>query len=202
VFEVVKNVAESDYGALSEEFSIVVREMDMGSTFEEAMLNLAERVDSELLRRAVRLIVRISISGGTLADVLEAVENDIREVRRIELERKSVTTMPCLTLVMGGIVCAIPVAVALGAVIGLGSGGATTMAALLPAYTLLSRYLILYPATVGFLSGLAVGIIRYGDPREGIKFALGISTASAITYNVMVKFFPTMLATLGGGGGP
>ncbi len=202
VFEVVKNVAESDYGALSEEFSIVVREMDMGSTFEEAMLNLAERVDSELLRRAIRLTVRISISGGTLADVLEAVENDIREVRRIELERKSVTTMPCLTLAMGGVFCAIPVAVALGAVIGLGSGGATTMAALLPAYTLLSRYLILYPATVGFLSGLAIGIIRYGDPREGIKFALGISTASAATYNVMVTFFPTMLATFGGGGGP
>ncbi len=201
VFEVVKSVAEGNYGALSEEFSIVVREMDMGKTFEEAMLDMAERVDSEILRRAIRLTVRISISGGTLADVLEAVENDIREVRRIELERQAVTTMPCLTMGMGGVICAIPVGVALGAVMGLGAkaGGATTMGALLPMYQLLSRYMVIYPATVGFLSGIAIGIIRYGDPREGLKFAFGISTASAMAYLGLVTVFPSLLAQVGGG---
>ncbi|WP_456483123.1 type II secretion system F family protein [Methanopyrus kandleri] len=118
IFETVRNVAESDYGELSREFRIVVRDMDTGKTFEEAFLDMAERVNSELLTRAVRLTVRISMSGGALADVLEAVENDIREVRRIELERKAITTMPCLALALGGLISGLPIGVSIGAVIG------------------------------------------------------------------------------------
>ncbi|WP_457614261.1 type II secretion system F family protein [Methanopyrus sp.] len=200
IFETIRNVAESDYGELSREFRIVIRDMDMGKTFEEAILDMAERVNSELLTRAVRLTVRISISGGALADVLEAVENDIREVRKIELERKAITTMPCLSLAMGGLISGLPVGVAVSAVIGIATVQKMgPMYAMLPLYLQASTPLVLYPFTLGILSGLAIGIIRYGNLNRGLVFGLPLGAAAAGVYLGIVWKVPSMIA--GGMGG-
>ncbi|WP_457619504.1 type II secretion system F family protein [Methanopyrus sp.] len=200
IFETIRNVAEADYGELSREFRIVVRDMDMGKTFEEAILDMAERVNSELLTRAVRLTVRISISGGALADVLEAVENDIREVRKIEMERKAITTMPCLALALGGLISGLPVGVSLGAVIGI-----AMMERMGPTYAMLPMYLqardplALYPFVLGLLSGLAIGIVRYGNMKRGLVFGLPLGAAAAGVYLGIVWEAPSMIA--GGMGG-
>ncbi len=199
VFEVIKHVAESDYGALSEEFKIVVRDMDAGKTFEEAMIDMAERVESELVRRAVRLIIRISMSGGALADVLEAVENDIREIRKIELERKATTTMPCMVMALGGVICALPVGMAIAVIIFLGSKGAVTLRALIPQVVAASNTLILYPAVVGFSSGIGIGIVRYGEFKEGFKFAIPIAGAAAMVFYMMTHVAPALLMSQKGG---
>ncbi len=199
VFEVIKHVAESDYGALSEEFKIVVKDMDAGKTFEEAMLAMAERVESELIRRAVRLIIRISISGGALADVLEAVENDIREIRKIELERKATTTMPCMVMALGGVVCALPVGMAIAVIIFLGSKGASTLKAIIPQVLAASNTLILYPMIVGFSSGLGIGVVRYGEFKEGFKFGIPLAGAAAVVFYMMTHVAPALLVSQKGG---
>ncbi|AAM01919.1 Predicted membrane protein [Methanopyrus kandleri AV19] len=198
IFETIRNVAESDYGELSREFRIVVRDMDTGKTFEEAILDMAERVNSELLTRAVRLTVRISMSGGALADVLEAVENDIREVRRIELERKAITTMPCLALALGGLISGLPVGVSIGAVIGV-----AMMERMGPTYAMLPMYLqakdplASYPLVLGLLSGMAIGIIRYGNMKRGLVFGLPLGAAAAGVYLAIVSVMPSFLAAGG-----
>ncbi|WP_456482676.1 type II secretion system F family protein [Methanopyrus sp.] len=198
VFETIRNVAESDYGELSREFRIVVRDMDTGKTFEEAILDMAERVDSELLTRAVRLTVRISMSGGALADVLEAVENDIREVRKIELERKAITTMPCLALALGGLISGLPVGVSLGAVIGVAMMermGPTY--AMLPAYLQAKNPMAAYPLVLGLLSGTAIGVIRYGNMKKGLVFGLPLGGAAAGVYLAIVSLMPSFIASGG-----
>ncbi|WP_456435507.1 type II secretion system F family protein [Methanopyrus sp.] len=195
VFEAIRNVAESDYGELSREFRIVVRDMDTGKTFEEAILDMAERVDSELLTRAIRLTVRISMSGGALANVLEAVENDIREVQKIELERKAITTMPCLSLALGGLISGLPVGVAFGATVGI-----AMMEKMGPTYAMLPMYLqaeyplASYPLVLGILSGAAIGIVRYGSLRRGLIFGLPLGAAAAGVYLAIVSMVPSYVS--------
>jgi tight adherence protein B len=78
---------------ISDEFSRVVREMQLGVALQAALNNLSRRVASEDLELMVTAIQIQSQVGGNLATVLDAIAHTIRERVRIQGEIQTLTAM-------------------------------------------------------------------------------------------------------------
>ncbi len=89
----LREVAASGLGVTSQEFSVLLRDMEAGITFDGALERMAMRVPSDTLRRVVTIIRDAVKAGGGLADVLEDVSEDARELLRIKKERETKTGM-------------------------------------------------------------------------------------------------------------
>ncbi|AHF81232.1 type II secretion system F family protein [Thermococcus paralvinellae] len=85
IAEVLVSVARADYGVASEEFAIVVREMQTGSSFEEALTNFEKRMNSENVSRVIKQILRAIKFGGNLAEILYKMAEDFSFEYRMKL---------------------------------------------------------------------------------------------------------------------
>lgn len=102
----LRELTESDFGPLSAEIEKVLRKLDEGENMENSFKTLAQENDSKLVKRSVTIITDSLKSGASLSDVLDQISDDIRELRRIGLERKSRTVMGVLLIVAAGAVVA------------------------------------------------------------------------------------------------
>jgi len=174
------DVAKSGYGVLSQEFDRVVREIRRGRTLESALLALARRSNSSLYRRAFHLIVEGIERGAALANVLDSVSTDAREVHAIQRERQMATTQQVLFLFVVALF-AVPFIVGLTvAVGGIQMGGGPVAAAGLPAEmgTIAMAYIVIQ----AFICSLAVGVIRYGRMLKGLTFAVPFIVVATIAF--------------------
>lgn len=76
---------------LADEVGLAIKEMRVGSTLEQALLNMAGRVGSRQLDSALSSIVIGRQIGGNLPDILETTANTLREMARLEGVVKSKT---------------------------------------------------------------------------------------------------------------
>lgn len=76
---------------LSTEFTRLLKEMNLGTTTEEALDNLLKRVDSEDLELVVTAVKIQRQVGGNLAEVLERIEDTIRQRIKLKRELKTLT---------------------------------------------------------------------------------------------------------------
>lgn len=76
---------------LRQEIELAVREMRIGSTLQEALLNMGRRVGSETLDTALASILIGREVGGSLPLVLETMASTMREMARLEEVIKSKT---------------------------------------------------------------------------------------------------------------
>lgn len=74
--ETMTSVSQADYGAMSEEFGRVIRDMHAGMSMEEALTALDKRVDSEPLHRATRQVQRTLRTGGDLSRTLNTLADE------------------------------------------------------------------------------------------------------------------------------
>jgi tight adherence protein B len=84
-------IADEGAPPLSEEFRRVVREVGLGLSFDEALLNLMRRVPSDDLDLMITAIVIQHEVGGNLAQILDTIAHTIRERVRIRGEIKVLT---------------------------------------------------------------------------------------------------------------
>jgi len=85
-------VAKQMEAPISEEFSRVVIDMNVGSSIEEALHGLLRRVDSEEVNMVVTAVLIQRSSGGNLAEILETVGESMREKERLTGEVKTMTS--------------------------------------------------------------------------------------------------------------
>jgi tight adherence protein B len=69
---------------LADEVGLAIKEMRVGSTLEQALLNMAGRVGSRQLDSALSAIVIGRQIGGNLPTILETTANTLREMARLE----------------------------------------------------------------------------------------------------------------------
>ena len=98
----LREVANSDYGRLSEEIDLALRRLEEGENLETALGVFADRVDSRLVKRTVVILLDSIKSGASLSDILEEIADDVRDMYRIKEERKSNTTMQFMFMVASG----------------------------------------------------------------------------------------------------
>ncbi|MDO8626989.1 MAG: type II secretion system F family protein, partial [Candidatus Diapherotrites archaeon] len=84
------------------EMTGVLRKLEEGENFENSMKTLPENVNSRLLKRTVTIIIDSIKAGAGLADVLDDISDDVREAKRVDMERKSRTLMQVLFMVAAG----------------------------------------------------------------------------------------------------
>jgi len=98
----IREISTSGYGALSSEMDTVLRNLEEGQSFEAALNGFSDRIESTLVKRTMTIINQSIRAGAGLADVLDDVADDMKELYRIGRERKARTLMQVLFIVMAG----------------------------------------------------------------------------------------------------
>jgi archaellum biogenesis protein FlaJ (TadC family) len=98
----LKEVSTSATGPIKEELEKILRKLEEGENFENAFRTLSENVDSRLVQRTVSIIIDAVQSGAGLAEVLDQIADDVRDLHRIARERKSKTMMQVMFMAMAG----------------------------------------------------------------------------------------------------
>ena len=102
----LEDVAKHGDGPLNDELKRAVIEIKIGSTFDEAILAMGERLQSKNLDRTFRMILEGRRTGGSLSDVLETVAEDLRAVLALKRERKANVMMSVMFLIIAAVIAA------------------------------------------------------------------------------------------------
>lgn len=82
--EAIKDVTLSMGAPISEELSVMLREYQLGTPLDEALINLQRRVPARNLELAISAIRIGRTVGGNIPDILEDIASTIRESHRLE----------------------------------------------------------------------------------------------------------------------
>ena len=109
----VKTMTDENSGAIKQEFSLMLREVRMGTGLEDALDNLAERVKSDDMDMFVSAAMIARDVGGNLAETLSRLSNSLRRKNEMEKKIKALTAQGIL---QGWVVSFLPFAI-LGALV-------------------------------------------------------------------------------------
>lgn len=185
----LEDISKHGKGPLTDELKRAVIEIKIGSTFEDALLSMGERLKSKNLDRTFRMILEGRRVGGSLSDVIETVAEDLRAVLALKRERKANVMMSVMFLLIAAIVAA-PFALGMimsySSFIGsLGKPNALFEASVISA----SGYIIVH----SIIAGLLIGIVMYGSAKKGIKYALLLAPAAYGIFYVIQSMGPKLL---------
>jgi archaellum biogenesis protein FlaJ (TadC family) len=179
-------VARSDYGPLSEDLSKALTQLRRGRVFEDALASIAKDAGSPLFKRCVIIINDAKKSGAGLADVMNAIADDARDVNRVRRERVTRTVMHVifiyasslllspfifgftLTIVQfigAGISCAVP-----------GSSVASL--------DFTNSLLIVFLTVEALIAAMAIGVIQSGRMLQHISRAPVMVLISIVIYEI------------------
>lgn len=184
----LEDISKQGGGPLNDELKRAVIEIKIGSSFEDALLSMGERLKSKTLDRTFRMILEGKRVGGSLSDVIETVAEDLRAVLALKRERKANVMMSVMFLVIAAVIAA-PFAMGMIMIYSnfIESLGKTNP--LLDAATLsASGYIIIH----SIIAGLLIGIVLYGSARKGIKYSL-ILVPVAYGLFYLIKTFGMLL---------
>ena len=85
-FQAVATMVQEVDGPISQEFGIMLNEVKLGVSIEEALENMTERLDSEDLKFVSTAVIIQRETGGNLADVIDSISETIKG--RISLYRE------------------------------------------------------------------------------------------------------------------
>ena len=88
---------------ISDEFALVIKNYQLGMSFEKALGVLEERVESKMLAYMIRAIVLQRQMGGNLTKVFERIVVDIREESKLEEKTKAMTAQQKIQSIVVGI---------------------------------------------------------------------------------------------------
>jgi flagellar protein FlaJ len=89
--QAVEEASKRDYGGMTKELQRMVAQMSWGVPFEEALQSLGKRVDTDLMRQTIPLILEAQRSGGRVEKVFEPLETFVQTTLSFDAERKTQT---------------------------------------------------------------------------------------------------------------
>jgi len=185
----MEDISKHGKGPLIDELKRAVIEIKIGSTFEDALIGMSERLKSKTLDRTFRMIIEGRRVGGSLADVIETVAEDLRAVLALQRERKANVMMSVMFLLISAIIAA---PFALGMIMTYSTfieslGKPNTL--LGAAETGATGYIIIH----SIIAGLLMGIVLYGSAKKGVKFALALVPVAYGIFFVVRTFGPALM---------
>ncbi|MEM5871601.1 MAG: type II secretion system F family protein [Candidatus Aenigmatarchaeota archaeon] len=206
--------ARSEFGPLAEAIKKSGKEIMTGKSLAEGLNEISKHIKSEMLKRAIDLIIEGSRSGGQLVALLEENASDIRRKHAIRKEIKANIVMYSIFIVFSGILGA-PVLYALSLylittltsisssnmvsseIMSKGAsffkGGVSVSPEFLFGFSIVSIII------TTFFSGLIIGLIETGKEKGGIKYIpifmvialLVFFFAHIFIQNMFAGFIPT-----------
>ncbi len=156
ITESMVSVANANYGVISEEFELMIRDMHTGASLEEALTKFEEKMDSEGVSRVVKQILRAIKFGGNLADILYKLAEDFAFDYRMKLV-EYVQKINGISFVYMFLTIVMPTMF----VVGILAGSIMARTLILPVESLALILLFAFPA----LSVLMVVMMKRGEPR-------------------------------------
>lgn len=104
--QAVSVVVQETKDPFSKEFKKLLKEMSLGLSIQDALVNMLNRIDSEDLKLIVNAILIQKDIGGNLSEILDNISITIRERQKIQNELKTLTAQGKLS---GIIIVLIPV---------------------------------------------------------------------------------------------
>lgn len=156
ISEAILSVANADYGPISEEFELIIRDMRTGSSFEDALSKFDEKMASENISRVVKQILRAIKFGGNLSDILYKMAEDFSFEYRMKL-MEYVQKVNGIAFIYMFMTIVMPTMF----VVGILASSVMSQALIMPPGTLAIILLFAFPA----LSLIIVNMIKKGEPR-------------------------------------
>ena len=193
---VIQEIANSDYGALSEEFERILMEIKKGRPLKEALLAFGKRTGSKNLQRVMSLVIEGIEAGGPIADVLDEVSDNMRAIKMIQRERKTATSQQISFLAMASLMAGPFVMGVVGAlpnIMALVAGGMSDIP--LQEIASVGTALKFYVFAQAFAAGIMMGVVMYGDIRKGLKFTIPLGVIALVVFFIVQKIMPIMVKT-------
>ncbi|SJZ44495.1 tight adherence protein B [Selenihalanaerobacter shriftii] len=105
-FQAIEMVAKEMAPPISEEFTRVLKEVNLGTPAEDALKALTDRIESEDLDLVVTAVLIQRQVGGNLSEILDSISHTIRERIRI---RGEINTLTAQGRISGIIVSSLPI---------------------------------------------------------------------------------------------
>lgn len=102
-FQAVDLVSKEMQAPIAREFGRVLKEINLGASTEEALIDMVERVGSDDLDMVIQAVLIQRQVGGNLAEVLDTISHTIRERIRIQAEIKTLTAQGRMSGVIIGL---------------------------------------------------------------------------------------------------
>ena len=183
--DALEEVGNSDYGPLSSDIRQGLLELKEGKPFDEVLQVIAIQTGSALFKRTVTIIVDAKRAGAGLADVMDAIADDARDMIRIQRERASRTTMPVMFLYISSLALAPFIfGFTLTIVCFIGSGMTSALGGQTLAIGNLKALVIVFIGIQTTIAMLAIGIIKEGRPIKYLPRVPFMILISLVLYNV------------------
>ncbi|MBN1941520.1 MAG: type II secretion system F family protein, partial [Candidatus Diapherotrites archaeon] len=99
----LREVAMAQYGPLSKELKLVLAKLEEGENLENSLKGFSDNIESRLIKRSIAIIIDSIKAGAGLAEVLDEISDDVRELHRINVERKSQTILQVIFIAAAGV---------------------------------------------------------------------------------------------------
>ncbi|MFH0972090.1 MAG: type II secretion system F family protein [Candidatus Micrarchaeota archaeon] len=183
--DALEEVGNSDYGPLSFDIKQGLLELKEGKPFDEVLQDIALQTGSPLFKRTATIIVDAKRAGAGLADVMESIADDARDMLRIQRERSSRTTMPVLFLYISSLALAPFIfGFTLTIVCFIGSGMTSALGGTTLAIGNLKALVIIFVGIQSTIAILAIGIIKEGRPVKYLPRVPFMILISLVVYNM------------------
>lgn len=200
--------ARDEFGPLAEELRQTAMEMFGGKPVDDALLDMEDRIKSELFKETLKLLVDGIQSGGNTADLLESSADDIRASLELQEEIDSNIRMYTIFILMAAMIGA-PLLFSISVYMSettanmwsgvnmdkmsqAGSAGFSMSFSKPDVDTaFLSDFSLMAIIAINFFAGLIISEIKNANIKEGAKYIPVLITIS-------VTLFFIMKSTIGG----
>jgi len=191
----IVNMRKKNYGSLSPHIDKLANQIELGIPVHSALRNFAADVNSDVISRAVALIMEAERAGGDIDYILDSVAKSISEVEKLKKERKAaiynlVVQGYIIFFIFIGIMLVmqfkiLPLTSGIGSVGALAGGvdnikdvGATVAASQALSPENLSRQFLYLLLAQGFFAGLTIGKLAEGSIKAGVKHSFVLVAAA------------------------
>ncbi|MFH1107366.1 MAG: type II secretion system F family protein [Candidatus Micrarchaeota archaeon] len=196
--DALDEVANSDYGPLSTDLKVSLIQLKEGKPFDDVLYDAAMDSGSELFKRTVTIIIDAKRAGAGLANVMEAIADDTRDLIRIKRERVSRTMMPVLFLYISSLALAPFIfGFTLTIVSFIGEGLSQALSGTAINISALKSLIVVFIAIQTTVAALAIGIIREGRMIKYVLRAPFMILIALIAYNAGFIIGRMLIGTAG-----
>ena len=193
-----------EFGELSALLKRAAKQMFSGKSFEKAMQNASDMIDSELFNRTIWLLTEGMRKGGSIGELLLRISNDLRSESAMKKEINANISI-YITLILISSTFGAPLLFGAGTVvaemmtsqannistttntvknapgfISIFAGSAQNQERISP--EMISLLSLASLTVTSFFAGILIGIIKYNKESEGMKYFLPMLVVSILIY--------------------